>query len=213
MCGRDLYEFRTRHSLVIVSWVLSWGTVVLRSAPQARLPKVVEHLRFNLHNILAPWWTDRRLNRLLRMNLRDKPRQVHTCLSVYPDASAAFVGGSLFPQASLAEADHNLYNPRALLGLFFNAGGFSSHLLPKTRLTASSPLSGHTWRTHNASSSSHFKPYGKRESETKIRALCGFTGLVWWETNYSVLCLLTSRCYRLILSRPICPQVLVNYKA
>lgn len=51
---------------------------------------------------------------------------------------------------------------------------------------------------------------GWKYEETKITTLC--TRLVWWETNYSMLCLLTSCYYRLVLSLSICTEVLLNCK-
>ena len=90
---------------------------------QDYLPKVVEHFTFNLRNILTPWWSDRRLYSL-QMNLCEKPRQVHTCLTVYPESSAAF-GGAIIPISLLGRIKISVYNRSALLGLFFNAGGFS----------------------------------------------------------------------------------------
>lgn len=77
MYGCDLYKARTQHSLLIVSGFVSWGKVAL-TFYKIVLPKVVEHLTFNLPNIQTALWTDRRPNSL-QMNLCEKPRLVHTC--------------------------------------------------------------------------------------------------------------------------------------
>lgn len=69
---------------------------------------------------------------------------------------------------------------------------FPNIFCPKSVFTSlPSALRGCTWRAHNASWSSRLEPYGKQErGKWKSLTLCGVTGLVWWETNYSVLCLL-----------------------
>lgn len=78
------------------------------------------------------------------------------------------------------------------------------------------PLPGHTWRTHGASSSSRFKPYGKQQ-RAKVRGdeqsqlLAGLQG--WFGERPTIPCSVswTSHYYRRVLSGAIC-KVLVNYK-
>lgn len=134
-------------------------------------------------------------------------------LSVCADSSAAIV-----PMSQLGRVQISVYNQRRLVKTFLQCGRiFLTSSAREKRLIASPPLSGHTWRTHGASSSSRFKPYGKQQ-RAKVRGdeqsqlLAGLQG--WFGERPTIPCSVswTSHYYRLVLSGAICSEVLVNYK-
>lgn len=84
------YVIFTRPKINIPSWSFQGFLPGAKKHYEICLPKVVEHLTFNLRNIASACWTDRGLKGQ-QMSLRSKPRLVHTCLDAFPDSSAAIV--------------------------------------------------------------------------------------------------------------------------
>lgn len=129
-----------------------------------------------------------------------KPGRVHTCLTLV----------CIIPRVGRIKS--GVCSPARLLSLlsFYNVGDFPppTSPAPKKSVTGSTPA--HAARTMPAPG--HMSGcLGKQERVECVRGAGITERRVWWEPKlFPVLCLLTGRYYGLVLSRPICTQVLVN---